>query len=232
MAWRRFLCAAGVVACFLGVPEAAGATSIDFSKGTVSISGLGSILASYGFPGFTVSSAGTYAFAVTTDNLTGTSASPASGESFFDVFVELEIDGTTHPCGSAPTLLPGGALGCQVNLSLAAGAHSIFTFLSLTFANPVHLTDSSLFLIDTLGANGPPVPVVPRGGGMSAGAKIAIVGAVAGGGAAAGIMASGTRRANGARPVVPEPGTASLVAIGCGVLAIGLRRSRRRRRSE
>lgn len=225
MAWRLPLLTAGVIVISLGAPGRAGATSIDFSKGAVSIGGVGSILASYGVPGFTVSSADTYAFAATITNITGTSASPAMGTSFFDVLIEIEIDGTTHPCGSAPALSAGGALTCQVDLALTSGAHSLLTFLSLTFPNPVLLNDNSLFLIDTLTGNGPPVTVTPKTGGMSAGAKIAIIGAVAGGGAAAGIMATSRRDAG----FVPEPGTWALVTLGGALLMVRVRRLQRGR---
>src|SRR5262245_21557425 len=142
---RHRLPAIVAVVLTLGCATPVYATSLDFSKVTIEISGAGAILSSYGFSGFTVGTTGSYRFAIAIVNITGTPPSTSLSSSFFDVFIELEVDGSTSPCSNGAVIGAGGTQSCELDLFLTAGAHTITTYASLTFPDPFTRIDNSLF---------------------------------------------------------------------------------------
>jgi hypothetical protein len=196
----------------LSVAAPAHATSINFAKVGLTIFGP-AVIAADGIPIFTAPAPATYPMVAGLVNLTGTPQSPTTlPGSFFDVFIEIEVDGVKSPCGSSSSLAPGATFQCQVDQSLTAGAHTLYSYLTFSFANPMLLTGGASLVIVGVTGNGFGTPVTPPGaGGLSTLNKFIIIGGVAGGAAVApGIVISGTDDVR----LAPEPGTLVLVTLG------------------
>src|SRR5437762_5484370 len=105
----------------LAVSTAAQASTIDVGSILVGVSGPGTITGALGPAGLNINQTGDYLFNVNFSNTTGTTGSSVNALSFFDVFVEFDVDGTTTPCGATGTLLGGSVLSCSALLNLATG---------------------------------------------------------------------------------------------------------------
>jgi PEP-CTERM motif len=215
----------GPLAIALAVVTDAQALTIDLGLIAVNVVGPGTVTGALGPAGLNVSESGNYAFNLDFDNTTGTTGSAVNALSFFDIFVELDLDGNITPCGGTATLLAGARFSCSASFTLDAGSHIGAGLLDLTLAeNPFLLTDGSMFEAQDASAGGAPTPLKKNSSGLSAGSKVAIIVAVAGGaGVGAALAVSGKEQE--VRKVA-EPGT--LLLLGAGVVGLACRRVRRR----
>src|SRR5262245_792844 len=204
----------------IGVASPAQATSVSFAAVGVGISGPGAIAAGYGFPQFSICTPGLYTFGGNLRNLTGSGGITSS--SFFDVFVDIEIDNVRTPCGSVNTLDPGATLVCQITQLLSKGLHTLTSWLTITLPDPLPLGATDL-PVRRVVANGPEVTVNLLGMEVEA-SNVAVLGGVAvAAGATAGVAVpvSGLSEDH----VVPESGTLVLISLGLAVSLMVVRRS-------
>jgi hypothetical protein len=199
----------------------ASATTIDIGEVSATASGPGTLTGAFGPAGVDVSLTGTYSFDLTVKNTTGTSGSEANALSFFDVFIELDLDGNVVPCGGVASLAAGASFSCSTEFALTTGHHySAGAFLDLTLAtNPLLLTDATMFDADEVSAGGPSVPLAPPDKKKGKPGIYVGIAVAAGGGIGAAVALSGGKKT----ATVPEPGTLALV--GTGVLAVALARA-------
>ena len=215
------------LAMVLALSTSAHALSVDVGTITITLFGPEGLTGALGPAGLNVTQAGNYSFQLDFENTTGTAGSVVSALSFFDVFVELDLDGSLLACGGPATLPAGSTFTCGTLLALGLGPHVLTPLLDLKLPNPFDLIDGTKLQGQSASAGGPSKPLTPAppaGGGMSAASKVAIVTGVGAGAGAGAYLATVTKRIDDRK--VAEPGMFLLLGAGLAGLSVRIARAR------